>query len=108
MKERVLTLAVVALLFNSCKKEKPGLNEIFIQSDKWDAFNPPSITVSQGTTITWTNKKNEKHTVTSDDGLLDSGDLDKGKKFSYTFSTAGTFRYHCMHHSAMRGTVIVQ
>jgi plastocyanin len=85
-------------------KGGPGANEVWIQDM---AFNPSSITISAGTTITWTNKDAVAHTVTSDSGLFDSGTIGSGKTYSRTFDTAGTFSYHCSIHPAMTAKVIV-
>jgi hypothetical protein len=71
-------------------------------------FDPPTITVSQGATVRWTNKGENKHTVTSETGGFDSGDLAPGQGFSTTFTKAGTFEYNCKHHRSMKGTVIVK
>lgn len=72
------------------------------------AFAPATLTVKEGTTITWTNGDSVVHTVTSDTGIFDSGDLAKGQTFSYTFTTAGTYPYHCTPHKAkMAGTIVV-
>lgn len=72
------------------------------------SFSPKEVTIKKGTTVTWTNQDSAVHTVTSDTPLFDSGDLAKGKSFSYTFSTAGTFAYHCIPHQAkMTGTIVV-
>ncbi len=70
-------------------------------------FVPGTLTVKVGTTVTWTNKDSVGHTVTSDDGIFDSGMLGKGSSFSYTFTTAGTFGYFCTPHPYMVGTVVV-
>ena len=59
------------------------------------SFQPASLTVSVGTTVTWTNNDSASHTVTADDGSFKSGTLGKGETFSQTFATAGTFAYHC-------------
>jgi len=89
----------------------PGQNEVWLQNF---SFNPATITVSAGTTVTWINKDNTIHTVTSGtpgspDGIFDSGNIGNGGKFTYTFNTKGTFKYYCKpHSSSMRGTVIVQ
>ncbi len=74
------------------------------------AYHPADITVTKGTTITWSNGTNIVHTVTADSGMFDSGNVNPGKSFSYTFSQAGTFPYHCTYHVAlgMRGTVTVK
>lgn len=82
----------------------PGPNAVWIQNM---AFTPSSITVTAGTTITWTNKDAITHTVTSDNGIFDSGNVTSGGSFSYMFSTAGTFTYHCKIHTSMTGSVVV-
>ncbi len=69
------------------------------------AFNPATITVAKGTTVTWTNKDSAAHTVTGSG--FDSGSLSKGQTFSYTFNEAGTFDYICTIHPSMKGKVIV-
>jgi len=72
------------------------------------SFSPKEVAIKKGTTVTWTNQDSAVHTVTSDMPLFDSGDLAQGKSFSYTFSTAGTFAYHCTpHHASMTGTIVV-
>jgi plastocyanin len=105
----VLVIAMIGVLsISSCKKDKnatPGPNEVFIQGS---SFSPSSITVTAGTTITWTNKDNTMHTVTSNTAVFSSNNLSKSGTFSFTFTTAGTFPYHCLFHSGMTGTVIVQ
>jgi plastocyanin len=69
-------------------------------------FNPDTIKVKVGTTVTWTNT-GVTHTVTADKGLFDSGMFKSGETFSFTFAKGGTFTYHCAIHSSMRGTVTV-
>lgn len=70
-------------------------------------FNPGTIEVPVGSTVTWTNTGAAPHTVTSDDGAFDSGALQPGDTFSATFSAPGTFAYHCDIHPAMTATVVV-
>jgi len=82
----------------------PGTNEVFIQGM---AFNPSTITVAAGTTVTWTNKDAIAHTVTSKTKLFDSGSIASNGTFSYTFATAGTFSYYCSIHPSMIATVTV-
>jgi plastocyanin len=72
------------------------------------SFGPPSITVSAGTTVTWTNRDDIPHTVVSDDKVFRSKVLDTDEKFSYTFPKPGTYPYFCSVHPKMTGKVIVQ
>jgi plastocyanin len=82
----------------------PGANQVFI---KGMAFDPATITVTAGTTITWTNKDAIAHTVTSDTKAFDSGSVNSGATFSFTFATAGTYSYHCAIHPSMVASVTV-
>jgi plastocyanin len=72
------------------------------------AFSPQTLTVSKGTTVTWTNNDSTTHTVTSDTGVWDSGNLAPGKTFSNTFNQTGTFPYHCKIHTSMTAKIVVQ
>lgn len=71
------------------------------------AFNPSSITVKIGDTVTFTNDDSVTHTVAGDGGI-DSRDLATGESYKETFNTAGTFNYHCTIHPTMKGMVVVQ
>jgi plastocyanin len=76
------------------------------------AFSPATLTIKAGTTVTWKNNTSVGHTVTSDDGKsFDSGTsnpIATGATFSFTFTTPGTFAYHCEIHPFMKATIIVQ
>lgn len=72
------------------------------------AFNPASLTVKKGATITWTNQDAVGHTVTIDNGMgPDSALLGQGQSYSYTFNDVGAYAYHCKPHPNMRATVTV-
>jgi plastocyanin len=71
------------------------------------AFNPSPLNVPVGSTVTWTNADGSAHTTTSDNGAWDSGALSNGAHFSFTFTQAGTYTYHCAIHSYMHGTIVV-
>ena len=70
------------------------------------AFNPTALTISVGTTVTWTNNGSSVHTVTGSG--WDSGQLQPGQSFKRTFDTAGTYDYHCTNHPSMTASIIVQ
>lgn len=72
------------------------------------AFNPNTLTVSKGATVTWTNDDPSAHTIVSDSGAFSSGSLGRGDTFSHTFTESGTFAYHCGVHPSMKGKVVVQ
>lgn len=73
------------------------------------SFNPSSITIKAGTTVTWTNNDTVPHDIASDsDGsVFKSQILKTGENFQFTFDKTGTFPYHCGIHPSMQGTVIV-
>ena len=72
------------------------------------AFAPVSVTVKAGTTVTWTNFDGDVHTVRSIGAdTVHSAALDNGGVFSFTFTAAGTYAYHCSIHPEMLGTVNV-
>jgi plastocyanin len=77
------------------------------------AFTPQRVTIQKGTTVVWINQEPEVHTITADDGKVDSGDLDPGAVYSIAFQEFGTFPYYCIYHGDrggvdMAGTVIVE
>jgi plastocyanin len=72
------------------------------------AFNPASLTVKVGTTVTWTNQDSAPHTVVADDGSFASQKFSKGESFNFIFTKPGTFQYFCSVHPSMRATVIVE
>jgi amicyanin len=70
-------------------------------------FNPPTLTVPVGTTVTWTNKDEEPHTIAAKDGSFHSPGMDTNGTYSFTFSTPGSYDYICSIHPFMNGTVVV-
>lgn len=72
------------------------------------SFSPKSVTVTVGDTVTWTNSDAQAHTATADDASWDTANIGNGASKSITFSTAGTFAYHCSIHPTMTGTVVVE
>ncbi|MGK2962176.1 MAG: cupredoxin domain-containing protein [Gemmatimonadaceae bacterium] len=72
------------------------------------SYLQPRLRVTVGTTIEWTNDDPLPHTVTAADKSFDSGLIDPGKKFRYTFTKAGTFSFFCVPHPFMKGTVEVR
>jgi nitrite reductase (NO-forming) len=72
-------------------------------------FSVNVLRVKVGTTVTWTNQDpGQMHTVTDVGGAFDSGFLETGQTFSYTFDEAGEYEYFCQPHPWMRGMVIVE
>jgi plastocyanin len=75
------------------------------------AFSPATLAVKTGTTVTWTNRDSAPHIVVSDTGAqqaFSSNSLSDGASFTFTFTQAGTYPYHCSIHPSMKGTITVQ
>ena len=72
------------------------------------AYVPTPVTIAPGGTVRWTNDDTIAHTTTSNSAVWNSGNVSPGDHFDVTFTTAGTFPYHCTIHPGMVGTVTVQ
>ena len=72
------------------------------------AFTPQTITVKAGDTVTWTNRDDIPHTVTSSTGAFRSKALDTDDTFAFTFATPGTYKYFCALHPHMTGSIVVE
>jgi plastocyanin len=70
-------------------------------------FNPPTLTIQAGTTVTWINADDIPHVVSEKDGKFRSSALDTDESFSQSFATAGTVEYFCAIHPHMMGKIIV-
>ena len=71
-------------------------------------FMPMSVTVTTGSTVTWSNQDQEPHTVVSDTGLFRSGAIDTNESFSFKFDQPGTYHFMCSIHPQMVGTIVVR
>ncbi len=80
-------------------------HDVSITDDK--DFSPEDLTINVGDTVTWTNDDDSPHTVTADDDQFNSGNMGEGAMWSYTFTEAGSYDYHCNYHGSMTGTVTV-
>ena len=74
------------------------------------AFNPSTVTVKVGDTVTWLFKDGSvPHNVDGKGSLSDlySGSPQTGGAYHYTFAKAGTYHFVCDVHSTMTGTIVV-
>lgn len=72
------------------------------------AYSMPTVEVAVGTTVTWTNQDSTAHTVSQVGGGFESGKIDNGGTFSFTFDTPGTYEYFCQYHPNMKATIVVK
>ena len=79
--------------------------EVLIEDFK---FNPATLQISVGDTVTWINMDSAPHTATSNEEGFDSGGLSKDESFSFTFEEVGNYDYICTFHPSMKGEVIVE
>jgi plastocyanin len=111
-------LAAVVVLGASALTAPPG-NLAVLAAQKAEStqvkidnfsFGPSTLTVPVGATVTWTNRDDIPHTVTSSDDpkVFKSKVLDTDEKFSFTFTKAGTYPYFCSIHPKMTAKVIVE
>jgi plastocyanin len=70
-------------------------------------FEPASVTVAPGGTVTWTHEGQVPHTATAADGAFDSGIFGAGESWSQSFDEPGSYEYVCSLHPEMRGVVHV-
>lgn len=108
----LVSLAIALLAAAGCASQAP--NEIVIRDLR---FNPKVLTVSPGTTVKWLNEDQTAHTVTSDSfgststpaaQQFSSMPLSPGDSYTFTFTTAGTYKYHCEIHPYLMGEVVVR
>ena len=82
-------------------------------------FEPASIVVPVGTTVTWTNKDKASHTITAGLPRQKTGEFDRtlsptregvggAGEFTYTFDKPGVYTYFCQFHTTMIGQVEVK
>ena len=71
-------------------------------------FNPQTVTVKAGTTITWTNKDDIPHAIAAVGKQFKSKVMDTDNTYSFTFTTPGSYAYFCSLHPHMTGTIVVE
>ena len=120
MKRIFLSAAAIAVLVlplsvSRVNHAKPVSDDHMASADKLQvkidnfSFEPATLTVTPGTTVTWVNQDDVPHNVVSSEGkTLKSPVLDTDQKFSYTFDKPGTYPYYCGIHPRMTGKVVVQ
>ncbi|MGI8607960.1 MAG: cupredoxin domain-containing protein [Candidatus Dormibacteria bacterium] len=71
-------------------------------------YDPTPATAKVGDTVKWDFQDDaSQHTATADDSSFDSSTHGKGETYTFKFTKAGTFSYHCSLHANMKGTITV-
>jgi plastocyanin len=113
--KQLLTLTAILAVFFACSKSSGYSNGNGNTTSTSSAvsianfaFSAATLKIAAGTTVKWTNNDAVPHTVTADDGSFDSGTMAPGSTYSKTFTTPGTYAYHCSVHPSMKASVDVQ
>jgi len=110
----IITIAPQAFAATTQVQMSPGAGSGQSCVATTNCFDPNVVNIAVGDTVTWTNNDKVGHTTTS--GLptdnttgtvWDSSLVAAGKSYSFTFQTAGDYKYFCMVHPWMAGEVIV-
>lgn len=107
---RLFTLPIAALLAVLGPWGKLQAETVHVTVTYAQGFSPQKVEIIPGDTIEW-DWVSGQHSTTSDTGVWDSGIHNTGNpKFTYshTFSTEGTFAYHCSVHTSETGTIKVR
>ena len=70
------------------------------------ACSPQTLSITPGTIVIWRNSTSTPHTVTGN--AFGSGTISPGGSFSFKFTQAGTFAYHCMFHPYRVASIVVK
>jgi amicyanin len=101
----LLALGLLAPLAAGAEPAGTATTEVKIDNF---TFAPQRVAVKAGTTVTWINEDDIPHTVAATGKEFRSKVLDTNDKFSFTFTTAGTYEYFCSLHPHMTGTIVVE
>ena len=108
-----IVFLILAVLISGCTGQKTETNKTTMIEKpntvliKGFAFDPATLTVTKGTTVTWMDMDSAAHTVVATGNDFSSETLNTGHSFEHTFNETGTFEYHCGIHPTMLGKVIV-
>jgi plastocyanin len=101
-----LALVVAAALLPALGSAGARAEEIKVTLDNF-TFSPNELKVKVGDTVTWINHDDIPHTVVSA-GKFRSKTMDTDGTFSFTFTSAGDYKYFCSLHPHMTGMIKVE
>lgn len=111
-----LLIAVVVLVGCSSSSSDPGATTTVESSGDGSlvvkmtdtSFEPETLTVKAGDTVTWVNEESSSHNAVAEDDSWGTDLFGKGGSGSVTFDTPGVYPYVCTAHAGMKGTIIVE
>ena len=101
---RSLGLAVAATILLDLASAQAAEFQVTIDNF---TFTPAEVKAKVGDTVTWTNHDDIPHTVVSA-GKFRSKATDTDGTFSFTFTSAGDYKYFCSLHPHMTGMIKVE
>ena len=103
-----MLLSLVVLGCTSTTKKTSNAVAAVVSATDSRLFSPESVNVPLGRTVRWTDTGQLAHTVTFDNGPTFSQPLSPASTVTRTFTTAGTYAYHCnIHGPSMHGQLVV-
>lgn len=103
---KILLILSIVSFVSACTTDKLPENQTPEVSIANNAFQPSTLTIELGTTVTWTNNQSTAHNVIFAD--FSSPLMEEGETYSYKFDKAGTYTYKCGIHPSMTGKIIVK
>jgi plastocyanin len=98
---RIAVAAIMASQISSVRCENSA-----VMIDNF-TFEPAQLTIKAGTTVTWKNRDDIPHALVSL-GTFKSKVLDTDDSYSFTFASAGDYKYFCSLHPHMTGLIKVE
>jgi len=108
--QRILVTALALLVWGAGagaqKARKPAAHTVTIDAT---SFQPASLTIAVGDSVTWVNKDVIPHTATSAKAqVFDSGTITSGQSWKHTFKSRGDLAYVCEFHPTMKGRLRIK
>ena len=107
MSRFVLAGLVGLLAACSASASPPAAPQVEVVIENYH-FVPATLNIAAGSSIIWTNKDDDAHTVMDASGAFRSDALDEGQSYAYRFAKPGTYRIACSMHPQMMETIVVQ
>ena len=105
----IAIMAVAVLLISGCSgaSSSPGDKDTVVSIRNYN-FEPGSIEIMAGQTVTWINFDESEHHLVGTNSTWESEQMKPKDKYTKTFDKPGEYEYSCREHSRMKGTVIVK